>query len=330
MKAAFPALRLRRLRQHPVLRGLVSETDVHVKDLIFPLFVKGREGEKQPVAAMPGIYQIPLPKLPEEIEELLKVAIGAVIVFGIPPHKDPVGSDAFDEQGIVQQAIRLIRRSAPEMLIISDICLCEYTEDGHCGIFREHLGKRVIDNDKTLELLVKQALCHVRAGADLVAPSGMMDGAIHAIRSGLDSAGFEDIPLLGYSVKYNSCLYGPFREAAEGAPRFGDRSTYQMDTANGAEAIREADLDVLEGADMLMVKPAHAYLDVIYRIKQAHPHIPLGAYHTSGEFAMIKAAAQRGWLDEKKAVLEILKGIRRAGADFIITYYAKAFAQWSL
>lgn len=330
MKAAFPTLRLRRLRQHPVLRDLIRESDVNLKDLIFPLFIKGREGEKLPIETMPGLYQIPIPLLAQEIEELLQVGISSVLLFGVPPHKDDVGSDSYDENGIIQEAIRTIRKAAPEMLIISDICLCEYTDHGHCGFLSERFGKLDLDNDKTLELLVKQAICHVRAGADVVAPSGMIDGMVHAIRLGLDAAGYENIPILSYSVKYSSCFYGPFRAATEGAPSFGDRSTHQMDSANASEAIREADLDVMEGADMLMVKPAHAYLDVIYRIKQAHPNIPLGAYHTSGEFSMIKAAAEKGWLDEKKAVLEILRGIRRAGADFIITYYAKEFAKWEL
>ncbi len=330
MKASFPTLRLRRLRQHPVLRDLIRESDVNLKDLIFPLFVKGREGGKQLIETMPGLYQIPIPLLAQEVEELVELGISSVLLFGVPPHKDDLGSDSYDENGIIQEAIRTIRKAVPEMLIFTDICLCEYTEHGHCGFLSHRFGKLDLDNDKTLELLVKQAICHVRAGADVVAPSGMIDGMVHAIRLGLDAAGFENIPILSYSVKYSSCFYGPFRVAVEGAPSFGDRNTHQMDAANASEAIREADLDVMEGADMLMVKPAHAYLDVIYRIKQAHPNIPLGAYHTSGEFSMIKAAAEKGWLDEKRAVLEILRGIRRAGADFIITYYAKEFAQWKL
>jgi len=328
MKAAFPTLRLRRLRQHPVLRDLIRENDVTLQDLIFPLFIKGREGKKLPLESMPGLFQIPIQALQEEIEELRGLGVTSVLLFGIPAHKDSLGSDSYCDEGIVQEAIKTIRKAAPEMLIVSDVCFCEYTDHGHCGILSEREGKIDLDNDKTLELLVKQALSHVRAGVDVVAPSGMIDGMVHAIRSGLDLAGFEYVPILSYSVKYQSCLYGPFRDASEGAPAFGDRSTHQMDTANAKEAVREADLDVQEGADMLMVKPAHAYLDVIYRIKQAHPDVPLGAYHTSGEFGMIKAAVQRGWLDEKKAVYEILRGIRRAGADFIITYYAKEFAQW--
>jgi porphobilinogen synthase len=328
MVTAFPFLRLRRLRQHSVLRDLIRETDLQLKDLICPLFIKGKEGNKQPISSMPGLFQIPISQLEQEINELNQLGIFSVILFGIPPHKDEVGSDAYSDEGIIQEAIRTIRKASPEMLIVSDVCCCEYTTHGHCGFLTERQGKWDVDNDKTLELLVKQALSHARAGADVVAPSGMIDGMVHAIRAGLDGAGFEHLPILSYSVKYNSVLYGPFRNAAEGAPSFGDRSTHQMDTANAREAVREADLDVSEGADMLMVKPAHAYLDVIYRVKQAHPHIPLGAYHTSGEFAMLKAAAERGWLDEQKAVLEILRGIRRAGADFIITYYAKEFAQW--
>lgn len=330
MTATFPLLRLRRLRQHPVLRDLIRETDVQLKDLIFPLFIKGREGESQEISSMPGLFQIPIARLTQEVQELAGLGIFSVLLFGIPPHKDALGSDSYCDEGIIQEAIRTIRRAVPEMLIVSDICFCEYTDHGHCGFLSEHRGKWDVDNDKTLDLLVKQAVSHARAGVDVVAPSGMIDGMVHAIRAGLDAAGFDQIPVLSYSVKYQSSLYGPFRMAAEGAPSFGDRATHQMDTANAKEAIREVDLDVREGADMLMVKPAHAYLDVIYRVKQAHPNIPLGAYHTSGEFAMLKAAAEKGWLDERKVVLEILRGIRRAGADFIITYYAKEFAQWKI
>jgi porphobilinogen synthase len=330
MTAAFPALRLRRLRQHPMLRELIRETQVHVSDLIYPLFIKGREGKRVPIESMPGIDQIPIQQLEKEIEEIVQLKIPSILLFGVPPHKDPLGSDSYCDQGIIQEAIRTIRKVAPDLLIMTDVCFCEYTDHGHCGILSERAGKWDIDNDKTLELLVQQSLSHVRAGADVVAPSGMIDGMVSAIRSGLDAAGFSHIPIFSYSVKYQSCLYGPFRIAAEGAPAFGDRSTHQMDTANVREALREVDLDVQEGADMLMVKPAHAYLDVIYRVKQAYPHIPLGAYHTSGEFAMLKAAAEKGWLDEKKVVQEILRGIRRAGADFIITYYAKEFAKWQV
>lgn len=324
----FPSLRLRRLRQHPLLRDLVRETELNLKDLILPLFIKGREGSKQAITSMPGHFQIPLNLLKQEIEELVELGISSVILFGVPPHKDPYGSDSYHESGIIQEAIKTIRAVTSDLLIISDVCFCEYTDHGHCGILSKTSGKMDVDNDATLELLVKQAISHAQAGVDLVAPSGMMDGMVKAIRCGLDDAGFNHIPILSYSVKYNSSMYGPFRMAAEGAPSFGDRSTHQMDPANAQEALREVHLDVAEGADMLMVKPAHCYLDVIYRVKQAYPYIPLGAYHTSGEFSMIKAAAEKGWVDEKKAALEVLRGIRRAGADFIITYYAKEFARW--
>lgn len=330
MATTFPLLRLRRLRQHPGLRDLIRETEINLKDLIFPLFIKSREGKKQPIETMPGLFQIPISSLTQEIEELIDLGLNSVILFGIPPFKDSLGSDSYNEHGIIQEAIKTIRKAAPKLLIFSDLCFCEYTDHGHCGYLSEKSGRIDLDNDKTLELLVKQAISHAKAGTDVVAPSGMIDGMVAAIRQGLDGAGFEHIPILSYSVKYQSCLYGPFRAAAEGAPAFGDRSTHQMDTANAKEALREVHLDVQEGADMLMVKPAHAYLDVIYRVKQAYPHIPLGAYHTSGEFAMLKAASEKGWLDEKKAVVEILRGIRRAGADFIITYYAKEFARWQM
>jgi porphobilinogen synthase len=330
MTTTFPTLRLRRLRQHPVLRDLIRETELNIKDLIFPLFIKGRDGEKQPIESMPGIYQIPVHLLPQEIEEIVSLGITSILLFGVPPHKDPYGSDSYNDHGIIQDAIRTIRNTSPDLLIMTDVCFCEYTDHGHCGILSERAGRLDVDNDKTLELLVKQSVSHAKAGADVVAPSGMIDGMVKAIRTGLDDAGFAHVPIFSYSVKYQSCLYGPFRFATEGAPSFGDRSSHQMDTANAREALREVHLDVEEGADMLMVKPAHAYLDVIYRVKQAYPHIPLGAYHTSGEYAMLKAAAQKGWIDEKKAAMEILQGIRRAGADFIFTYYAKEFAKWQL
>jgi porphobilinogen synthase len=328
MKAAFPFLRLRRLRQNPALRALIRETELNVKDLIFPLFIKGHEGEKQPIETMPGQYQIPLNLLQKEIEEILNLGIISVILFGIPAYKDPHGSESYSEEGIIQQAIRKIRSLSSDLLIVSDSCFCEYTDHGHCGFLSERRGKLDLDNDKTLELLVKQAVSHAKAGTDVIAPSGMVDGMVKALRLGLDAAGFEHLPILSYSVKYQSALYGPFAAAAEGAPTFGDRSTHQMDVANAREALREIELDVHEGADMLMVKPAHTYLDVIYRVKQAYPHLPLGAYHTSGEFSMLKAIAQRGWVDEKKTVMEVLRAIRRAGADFIITYYAKEVAAW--
>ncbi len=330
MTTSFPLVRLRRLRQNPILRNLVRETELHLHDFISPIFIKGFEGKKHPIPSMPGQYQIPLSDLSQEIQELSSLGITSVLLFGVPPHKDERGSHSYDDQGIIQQAIPIIKKTCPSMLVVTDVCFCEYTDHGHCGFLSECSGKLDVDNDVTLELLVKQAISHVKAGADVVAPSGMIDGMVKAIRIGLDLAGFHHIPILSYSVKYNSCLYGPFRFAAEGAPKMGDRSSHQMDTANAKEALREAHLDVEEGADMLMVKPAHSYLDVIYRIKEAYPSLPLGAYHTSGEFCMIKAAAEKGWVDEKKAALEILRGIKRAGADFIITYYAKEMAQWNL
>lgn len=322
-----PLMRLRRLRQNPILRNLVRETQLSLNDLILPLFIKGVSGKKQAVSTMPGHYQLPLNALEEEITELLELGITSVILFGVPPHKDEVGSDSCHDNGIIQQAIKKIKEISSEMLIISDVCFCEYTDHGHCGFLNERSGKLDIDNDITLDLLVKQSISHAKAGSDVVAPSGMIDGMVGAIRKGLDKVGFEHIPILSYSVKYNSCLYGPFRSATEGAPSFGDRSTHMMDPANSNEALREAFLDVEEGADLLMVKPAHTYLDIIYRIKQTYPYMPLGAYHPSGEFAMIKAAAEKGLVNEKKAVLEILTAIRRAGADFIITYFAKELAK---
>ncbi len=328
MTTIFPTLRLRRLRQHPVLRDLIRETELNLNDLILPLMIKGRDGTKRPIASMPGHYQIPLNALKQEIEEIVSLGISSVLLFGVPSHKDGVGSDSYSETGIVQEAIKIIRSVSKDLLIITDICLCEYTDHGHCGILTERSGTIDVDNDRTLELLVTQAVSHVRAGADVIAPSGMIDGMVKAIRFGLDEAGYQHIPILSYSVKYQSSLYGPFRDATEGSPTFGDRSTHQMDPANAREAIREVQLDVEEGADMLMVKPAHCYLDVIYRVKQVYPNVPLGAYHTSGEFCMLKAAAEKGWIEEKKAALEVLRGIKRAGADFIITYYTKEFAQW--
>lgn len=324
MISTFPTLRLRRLRQHPALRDLVRETELNLKDLVLPLFIKENLKDKQPIVSMPGHFQIPLEYLDIEIEEILNLRLNSVMLFGIPAKKDEAGSSGCMDFGIIQEAIKKIKKNYPGVLIISDICLCEYTDHGHCGLLK---GKNV-DNDATLQLLIKQAVSHAQAGADVVAPSGMIDGMVKHIRVGLDEAGFQSVPILSYSVKYNSALYGPFRAAAEGAPSFGDRSSHQMDTANGKEALREVHLDVSEGADMLMVKPAHSYLDVIYQIKQHYPYIPLGAYHTSGEFAMIKAAGEKGWVEEKKVALEILRGIRRAGADFIITYYAKEVAKW--
>lgn len=328
MTATFPVVRLRRLRAHPVLRDLVRESHVHVSDLVFPLFVKEALQEKTPILSMPGIFQLPLHCLEEEIQELKTLGISSVMLFGIPVLKDPLGSASCHHEGIIQRAIEKIHAVCPDMLVMVDLCMCEYTDHGHCGIV--HKITQQLDNDKTLEALCTQAVSLAQAGADVIAPSGMIDGMVYSIRRALDLNGFTHLPILSYSVKYNSSFYGPFRLAAEGAPQFGDRSSHQLDTANVQEALREASLDVQEGADLLMVKPAHAYLDVIYRVKQAYPLLPLGAYHTSGEFALLKAAAERGWVDERRAVTEVLRAIRRAGADFIFTYYAKEFAQWSI
>lgn len=328
MTAIFPDLRLRRLRKNPGLRSLIRETELNVKDLVLPLFIKGIKGEKQPILSIPGHFQIPISQIKREVDELLELGISSVLVFGIPLEKDSYGANSCSENGIVQEAIKEIRKASSDLLIISDICLCEYTDHGHCGILTDFNGKVDVDNDKTLRQLEKQAVSHAEAGADVVAPSGMIDGMVSAIRKSLDRANFFHIPILSYSVKYQSSLYGPFRDAAEGAPSFGDRSSHQMDPANVQEALREVQLDVIEAADMLMVKPAHAYMDVICRVKQNFPDIPLGAYHTSGEFGMLKAAVEKGWLDERKGTTEILTGIKRAGADFIITYYAKEFAKW--
>ncbi len=322
--------RLRRLRQHEGLRHLVRETQLDIHDLVYPLFIKHGLTEKKPIASMPGQYQLGLAHLEAEIQEIKELNIPAIILFGIPEYKDGQGSASCQDAGIIQQAIQEIKRIAPQLLVISDICFCEYTDHGHCGVLSEKTGKIDVDNDETLTLLVNQSISHAKAGCDVIAPSGMMDGMVSAIRSGLDEAGFSHIPILSYAAKYASSFYGPFREAAEGAPQFGDRRTYQMDPANAKEALREVDSDVDEGADMLMVKPALSYLDIIHQTKQRYPEIPLCAYQVSGEYAMVKAAAQAGWIDEKKVVLEMLLSIKRAGADFIISYFAKDVARWLL
>ncbi len=327
-RGQFPKTRLRRLRHNLLVRDLIRETILKTDDLIMPLFVRYGENLKKPIAAMPGCFQLTVDKLEDEINELVRLGIKNILLFGIPAHKDALGTDSYSDDGIIQTAIRALKKKHSDLLIITDVCFCEYTSHGHCGYITQHENKFDLANDPTLALLAKQAVSHVKAGADIVAPSGMLDGMVQAIREGLDNAGYETIPILSYSVKYASSMYGPFREATEGAPKFGDRRTYQMDFANANEAIRECALDIAEGADMLMVKPAHAYLDVIHRVKAQFPELPLGAYHTSGEYAMLKAAAGKGWLDERAATLEVLTAIRRAGADFIITYYAKEAAQW--
>ncbi len=324
----FPQVRMRRLRSHPKIRDLIRETQLQVNDLILPLFIYHGEGNKRPIVSMPGHFQMSVDYLAEEIREIESLGIPGVLLFGIPKEKDSEGSGSFDPQGIIQNAIGTIKDISPNLLVISDLCFCEYTDHGHCGVISERAGQMDVDNDYTLKLLARQAVSHAKAGVDVIAPSGMIDGMVQAIRQGLDGAGYEHLPILSYAIKYCSSLYGPFREAAEGAPKFGNRQSYQMDFANAKEALREASLDLQEGADMLMVKPAHTYLDVILRVKKLFPHIPLGAYHVSGEYAMIKAAAAQGWLDEKQVALEVLTGIKRAGADFIISYYAKEIAYW--
>lgn len=324
----FPQVRMRRLRSHQTIQELVRETEINVKDFILPLFIRYGEGIKKPIESMPGHYQMTIDYLAAEIQELNKLGLSSVILFGIPETKDPEGKTALYSQGVIQNAIRTIKDLSSDILVITDLCFCEYTDHGHCGMLSKRTSQPDVDNDLTLEILTKQAISHAKAGADLIAPSGMIDGMVQAIRQGLDRSGYESIPILSYAVKYYSALYGPFRDAAEGAPQFGDRRSYQMDPANAKEALREAALDLEEGADMLMVKPALPYLDVICKIKQQFPYIPLGAYQVSGEYAMIKAAANMGWLDEKKAVIEMITGIKRAGADFIISYYAKEIARW--
>lgn len=315
-------LRLKRLRRTPAVRRMLRETHLHPEQLIAPLFISETLQAKQAIPSMPGQFQFSLSDLEAELTALSNVGIQAVLLFGIPAKKDACGHASLSAQGIIQQAIRLIRKSQPSMLIIADVCLCEYTDHGHCGA----LNEKTIDNDKTLELLAQQAVSYADAGADWVAPSSMTDGMVLAIRQALDQHGHQDTAILSYAVKYSSCLYGPFREAAQGAPQFGDRKSYQMDPANTNEALREASLDNAEGADLLMVKPALYYLDVIYKIKQHYPAIPLCAYQVSGEYAMIKAAAAQGYVNEEEAVLESLLAIKRAGADLIISYFAKDVA----
>jgi porphobilinogen synthase len=325
--AGYPLNRPRRLRGHPRLRDLVRETQLAVNDLIYPLFVYHGKNLRREIASMPGQYQLSLDRLGDTVNEVAELGIPAVIYFGIPEHKDARGSAAARDDGIVQESIRLTRRLAPDLLVITDLCFCEYTDHGHCGPLAEIGGRIDVDNDETLLLLVEQATSHARAGAHMIAPSGMIDGMVAAIRKGLDEGGFAHLPIMSYAAKFASGYYGPFREAAESAPSFGDRRTYQMDHANAREALKEAAIDLAEGADILMVKPALAYLDVIYRVKEACG-LPLAAYNVSGEYAMIKAAAANGWIDERRIVLETLTGIKRAGADMILTYHAPDVARW--
>jgi porphobilinogen synthase len=319
----FPATRMRRLRRTQALRELVRETDLSPAHLVQPLFVVAGEELREEVPSMPGIERLSISELVAEAGEIAEAGVAAVLLFGIPADKDESGSGAYDDEGVVQMAVRALKEAQPELLVITDVCLCEYTSHGHCGFVRD--GE--VDNDITLELLAKTAISHAEAGADAVAPSDMMDGRIGAIRHQLDEEGHPNTPIVAYSAKYASALYGPFRVAAASTPEFGDRRGYQMDPANAAEAVREAKLDLEEGADMVMVKPATPYLDVVRRVKE-ETDAPLAAFHVSGEYAMLKAAAQNGWIDERAAVLETLTAIRRAGADVVITYFAKEAAGW--
>ncbi len=330
--------RPRRLRQNEALRAMMRETELNVRDMIYPMFIRHGEG-RTPISSMPGIAQLSVTEAVREAESAASAGIPAILLFGIPAEKDPVGKENFAQDGIIQQAIQAIKKEIPSLLIVTDVCMCEYTDHGHCGVLnvatdeiaqRPHpnLPEGYVLNDPTLEILGKVAVSHAECGADIIAPSGMIDGMVGAIRDALGQSGFENLPILSYAVKYASSFYGPFRDAAEGAPKFGDRKSHQMDTANVREALREAALDIAEGADMLMVKPALAYLDVIRLIKDTYPEMPLGAYNVSGEYALVKAAAANGWIDERKIALEILTSIKRAGADVIITYHALDVARW--
>jgi len=324
----FPSYRPRRLRKSEKLRSLVRETSLEVNDLIMPLFVRPGKGIKNEVTSMKGNYQMSVDVLVKEVKELEGLGVPGVILFGIPEEKDQKASGAYNEEGIVQQAIRAIKEEAKDILVITDVCLCEYTDHGHCGhVMQDRTGRWDVDNDTTLELLAKTALSHAVAGADMVAPSDMMDGRVGGIRGVLDEAGFQDIPIMSYAVKYASAFYSPFREAAESPPKFGDRRTYQMDPPNAREALREAAMDIQEGADIVMVKPALPYLDIIKTLKETFD-CPVAAYNVSGEYSMVKAAAEMGWMDEKQVALEILTSIKRAGADIILTYWAKQAAKW--
>ena len=320
---SFPDMRLRRVRELEPVRNLVRETRLTASNFIYPLFVTHGQGVKQPIEPMPGNYQLSLDMLEEEIAEVVDLGIPAVLLFGLPEEKDPVGSGAYDPEGVIQEAIRVIKRAAPNLMVVGDVCLCEYTDHGHCGV----INNQKIDNDQTLELLARTALAQVQAGADMVAPSAMMDGQVRAIRETLDAHGEETVPVMGYAAKYASAFYGPFRVAADSTPQFGDRRSYQMDPANRRMAMREIESDIAEGADIVMVKPALAYLDVIKTARDRFDH-PMAAYNVSGEFSMVKGAAKQGWIDEKSVTLELLTAIRRAGADIIISYHAKEVAHW--
>ena len=320
---SFPEMRLRRVRELEPVRSLIRETRLSASSFIYPLFVTHGQGVRQPIEPMPGCYHLSLDMLAEEVGQVAELGIPGVLLFGLPAEKDPLGSGAYDPEGIIQEAIKVIKKAAPQLLVVTDVCLCEYTDHGHCGVIEN--GR--VDNDQTLELLARSALAQVQAGADLVAPSAMMDGQVRAIREALDRAGEQNVPIMGYAAKYASSFYGPFRVAADSTPQFGDRRSYQMDPANRRMAMREIETDIAEGADIVMVKPALAYLDVIRQARDRFDY-PLAAYNVSGEYSMVKAASQRGWVDEKPVTLELLTSIQRAGADIIITYHAKEVAGW--
>ena len=323
--------RPRRLRHTAELRAAVRETELAPADFIYPLFIVHGENVRDPIPSMPGICQLSVDRAIEEAGRAAAAGIRAVLLFGIPAAKDPIGNENFDDDGIIQRAVRALKEALPEILVVTDVCLCEYTDHGHCGVLNHEnpvLPAGYVLNDETLDILARVAVSHARAGADIVAPSGMIDGMVAAIREGLDEHGYDHLPIMSYSIKYASAFYGPFRDAAQGAPKFGDRRTHQMDPGNVREALKEAALDIEEGTDFLMVKPALAYLDVIRRVHDAHPEVPMVAYNVSGEYSMVKAAGERGWLDERSIALENLTAIKRAGADLIITYHALEAAGW--
>jgi porphobilinogen synthase len=324
----YPIVRMRRMRRNETLRRMVRETRLSADNLVMPLFVKPEGGETAEIVSMPGQFQWPVDRVADQARRVMEAGVPAVLLFGLPEAKDWQGSSGYDPESVVCRAVRAIKEAAPELCVITDVCLCEYTDHGHCGLLRENRdGVRDVDNDASVSLLVKEAMVHADAGADVIAPSDMMDGRVAAIRKGLDEKGYSEIPIMAYSAKYASAFYGPFRDAAESAPQFGDRRSYQMDPSNLREAMREMALDLEEGADVLMVKPAMAYLDVLAEAHQRFD-VPLAAYHVSGEYSMVKAAAERGWIDERRAALEMLTALRRAGASIIITYWACEAAGW--
>ena len=319
----FPDTRLRRLREQPAIRSMIRETRLSTSSFVYPMFIRHGSGIKETIDPMPGCYHISLDLLAEEAQEVYDLGIPAVLLFGLPADKDPLGTEAYDPEGIIQEAIRIIKKATPDLMVIGDVCLCEYTDHGHCGV----IAGNQIDNDQTLDLLGKTGLAQIQAGADMVAPSAMMDGQVRAIRETLDASGYSNSPIMGYAAKYASSFYGPFRVAADSTPQFGDRRTYQMDPANARMAMREIETDISEGADIVMVKPALAYLDVIRQARDRFD-LPLAAYNVSGEYSLVKAASKMGWVDEKPITMELLTAIQRAGADIIISYHAKEVAKW--